>query len=159
MNMKILEIRDAGTFIPVLCIEMASEDESENYLLWRLGYSKRRQLIQLVWVSNGRTEYDPFKWGDRTLFTAHKFIVDAWNDLKSGDVIDVEYILMETDEPKLSERGDVVDSCSECRFYVDAPDYLDVRCYIYPWRALPYSDITTPDWCPLRMMKAPESEE
>jgi hypothetical protein len=104
MNMKMFEILDVMTFIPVLCIEMKSENEQENYLLNRLGFASKKRYIQLVWVSSGRTEYDPFKWGDRTLFNAHLFIRDGWDDLESGDVIDVEYILGETDKIKKSER-------------------------------------------------------
>ena len=104
MEVKVFEIRDIGTFLPVICIRMATDNDREGYLLKRLGYMPDSNLIQLVWTTTGRTEYDPYKWADRTLFTAHKYIAEEWENLKSGVVIDVEYVLKEKDTPKKSER-------------------------------------------------------
>jgi hypothetical protein len=104
MNTKMFEIRDAGTFIPVVCIEMQSGSSQEDYLLRRLGFSHNNVLIQMVWISSGKTQYDYEKWNDRTLLTAHKFIAENWSALESGDVIDVEFILGETSAAKPSER-------------------------------------------------------
>ena len=103
MKVKMLEIRDAGTFIPVLCTAMVSDNPDEDYLLGRVGYGEHR-LILVTWLTCNRSEYAPLNWGGRTLPTAHKYIEDAWGDLESGDVIDVEYILGETEQPKVSER-------------------------------------------------------
>lgn len=38
MEIKCLEIRDAGTFIPVICIRPVPENEAQRYLLRRDGY-------------------------------------------------------------------------------------------------------------------------
>jgi len=46
---------------------------------------------------------DPYFWGDRTFTTAHFYITQEWAQLTSGDVVDVEFILGERTEPKLSE--------------------------------------------------------
>jgi hypothetical protein len=35
---------------------------------------------------------------------AHKYIIEHWYDLKTGDVVDVEFALGESEKPKLSER-------------------------------------------------------
>ena len=40
----------------------------------------------------------------RTMIVAHKFIKEHFDELETGDVIDVEYILGETDTQKMSER-------------------------------------------------------
>jgi hypothetical protein len=104
MDVKMLEVRDKGTFIPVMCVEMKSENQDDRYLLRRLGYSEDNHFIQLVWISREETQYDPFKWNDRTMYTAHKYITQNWHKISCGDVIDVEYILGETDTPKISER-------------------------------------------------------
>jgi hypothetical protein len=103
MKIKMFELRDVGTFIPIMCVEMLSDNKSEKYLLKRLGFGDYR-LIQLVWISANRTEYDPFKWGDRTFHNAHKYIVEYWDELKSGDIIDVQYILGEREIIKRSEK-------------------------------------------------------
>ena len=40
----------------------------------------------------------------RTKPVAHQFIEKNWSTLKDGDVVDVQFILGETAEPKRSER-------------------------------------------------------
>lgn len=51
-----------------------------------------------------KMECDPYAWGDRTWTVAHVFIEANWDNLKDGDVIDVEHILGESTTKKLSER-------------------------------------------------------
>ena len=50
--------------------------------------------------------YDCYDWAKdmRTKGTAHNFIAEHWHELSDGDVIDVQFILGETDKPKASER-------------------------------------------------------
>ena len=43
----------------------------------------------------------------RTRPHAHAYIEQHWHELRDGDVIDIEFILGETAEPKLSERETV----------------------------------------------------
>lgn len=109
METKLFEIRDAGTFVPVLCTQMYSEDEDERYLLGRVGYSfdamdTGRILILMTVLTSNFTKYDPEAWNDRTFTTAHAHIQACWNALVTGDVIDVEYILGEKPFRKISER-------------------------------------------------------
>ncbi|KKK79355.1 hypothetical protein LCGC14_2834310, partial [marine sediment metagenome] len=40
METKFFELRDAGTFIPVLCVQLDSRGEAERYLLARAGYGQ-----------------------------------------------------------------------------------------------------------------------
>ena len=35
---------------------------------------------------------------------AHRFVIDNWATIQSGQVVDVEFILGETKQPKCSER-------------------------------------------------------
>jgi hypothetical protein len=49
---------------------------------------------------------DPYDHGDRTWAVAHNHIIENWNAIKDGDVIDVQFILGETKEKKRSERED-----------------------------------------------------
>lgn len=59
----------------------------------------------MLWrLEGGPAEYDPYAWSNRTMATAHQHIVDFWQRLESGDVVDVQYILGETKEAKKSER-------------------------------------------------------
>lgn len=109
MEIKMLEIRDRATFIPALAIRLGSRTEQERYLLARAGFGRapedhRTYVILMRWNTN-RAEYDPFEWGDRTMRAAHHHLRGYWDSIKSGDVIDVEYIMGATSKPKVSESN------------------------------------------------------
>lgn len=107
MEVKCLEIRDRGTFIPVICIRPVPENSAQLYLLRRDGYrgdDSERCIIMVNAQCHG-VAYDPYDWSDgRTKGNAHNFIVDHWHELSDGDVIDVQFILGEATAPKKSER-------------------------------------------------------
>ncbi len=107
MEVKCLEIRDRMTFIPVICIRPVPTNEAQRYLLRRDGYQGNDQehCIIMIDAQCRGCSYDPFEWGgSRTKGQAHFFIHENWSQLKDGDVIDVQYILGETEAPKKSER-------------------------------------------------------
>ena len=123
MEAKMFEIRDRATFIPILAVRLdptcnssdpisgvCNECSRNRYLLARAGYGitpkQQREYIQLVRVDGGtgKSDCDPYEWGSRTLQVAHEYMLDHWVDLKSGDVLDVEFILGETKAPKQSEE-------------------------------------------------------
>lgn len=108
MEVKCLEIRDAGTFIPVICIRPVPMNDAQRYLLRRDGYSGRRdeRLVIVIKAQCRGCSYDPYNWsGDsRTMPNAHLYIEEHWHELDDGDVIDVEFILGERPTKKQSER-------------------------------------------------------
>lgn len=124
MILKLLEVRDRGTFIPVFafrCRPTCFDElgalahkagelvEAEIFLLGRAGcgYSGQSNIVVL-----GRLDTEchcsPDCWPNaewiRTLPTAHRYIEKNFDKLKTGDVIDVEFILGETQTQKTSER-------------------------------------------------------
>jgi hypothetical protein len=107
---KALEIRDEGTFIPALAVLMnpddAGVDPAAVYLLRRCGYAFNTTANVLLTRldGSGKATNDPYEWGGRTWPVAHNYIIDHWEELSDGDVVDVSFILGETDKPKLSER-------------------------------------------------------
>ena len=105
MRTLALEIRDRGTFVPMVAVKMTSENEAEGYLLRRSGFSDTNPLILLTRMGGGEASYDPYSWGDRTFHVAHKYIQEHFDELNDGDVVDVEYILCETGVCKLSEKS------------------------------------------------------
>ena len=112
MEVKAFELRDAGTFVPVLAIRLNPANEPERYLLGRAGYgtSAERQATYVVMLGANdlAAKYSPLDWGDnRSRQVAHQHITDNWDKLTSGMVVDVQYILGETDKPKASEAYEV----------------------------------------------------
>lgn len=121
MIVKAIEIRDRGTFIPALSIKMVpvsdweanvSErmSDSERYLLRRAGYGFEEPCVVLCRMEcsgvDRNATYDPYSWGGgaRTMPVAHDYIIKHFDELESGTVVDVEFILGETKESKKSER-------------------------------------------------------
>ena len=109
MIVKTLEVRDDGTFLPVLAIKCSPANEAERYLLARSGYGNRpTEQSEYVLMSplggKGTLNYDHLSWGNRrTLVIAHDYIRTHFDELESGAVVDVEFLLHETDTPKISE--------------------------------------------------------
>lgn len=105
MICKLLEVRDRMTFVPVMAVRLEPACEADRHLLARAGYGTRpesqREYILYVKINggSGASSCDPFDWGDRTHATAHRFIAENFDTLASGDVVDVRFILGETDAP------------------------------------------------------------
>ncbi len=115
MKSKILEVRDEGTRIDVLCIEMRSDDPVQAGYFRRHGYPTDGSSIMVMKLHDGRATNDPYEWpglggGQRTMPNAHHWILAHFNELKDGDVVDVEFILSETTSPKVAERFDTMDA-------------------------------------------------
>lgn len=104
-RVKFFEVRDRHTFIPAIAIDCSlTGDASADYLLRRAGYGWPRCIL-LTGLQGGRpAHYDPHDWPNRTMGIAHQFIADHWDALEDSAVIDVEFIMGETDQPKTSER-------------------------------------------------------
>jgi hypothetical protein len=108
MEIKCLEIRDANTFIPVICIRPVAENEEQRYLLRRDGYRADAGEYCVIYINAQcrGVAYDCYDWpaNPRTHRVAHNHIRDHWRELKDGDVVDVQFILGETKQCKTSER-------------------------------------------------------
>jgi hypothetical protein len=111
MLVKLLEVRDRATFLPVMCVVMEpgySSFEAQRYLLRRCGYScdggRRFVMMTPLRADGERCTVHPTDWCGRTRIIAHRYITEHWDELRDGDVVDVEHILGETAEPKKSER-------------------------------------------------------
>lgn len=112
MEVKCLEIRDAATFIPVICIHPVADNEGQLYLLRRDGYGAGpdEPCIIMIDAQCRDCAYDPYGWpgSSRTKKVAHDFIRNNWVDLRDGDVVDVEHIIGESTVKKISERFETV---------------------------------------------------
>jgi len=116
MEVKILEIRDAATFIPAMATRLHVRNTDELFLCRRAGYSQEQltelyhyaPYIILCKLDGVEAQYDPYNWPcGRTMQIAHQWIIEHWDEICSGQVIDVEFILGERSEPKKSESVSV----------------------------------------------------
>lgn len=102
---KFLEIRDRATFVAAVAVSCELSGNSyDDYLLRRSGYGSQRCILLTRLDGVGKAYNDPCDWDERTWQVAHKYIADNWDEIVDSDVIDVEYILGETDKKKASER-------------------------------------------------------
>lgn len=121
MRVKLFEVRDEGTFIPVVAVEMfpsignwwdtmRPQDlyGAQKFLLHRAGYQCERleepAVVLFRASGNGEALCNPADWGNRTMRVAHEYIQANFARLPDCAVIDVQYILHETTEPKVSQR-------------------------------------------------------
>src|SRR5215471_11750814 len=110
-DVKLFEVRDKQTFIPVLAIRLGGGNEQEQWLTRAAGFGKSYTeqssyvlMVALDGASSGKMNSATYDWGDRTLRNAHGFIKENWDSLEGGDVIDVQFNLGETKTHKQSQR-------------------------------------------------------
>lgn len=109
MEIKIFEVRDKGTFIPMAAIRLCCDTSKEAYLLNAAGYgqSPERYVILIGLEPPLYASYSSFdtemKFGSRTRAVIHKHLEKFWESCVSGDVLDVRYILGETQTPCVSQ--------------------------------------------------------
>ncbi len=106
---KVLEVRDSGTFIAVLAIRMAGVNPVQEYYFRRCGYPEDGSSVMLMCLYDGKATNDLYEWaslgmGPRTMPNAHNWILGHYDQLTDGDVVDVQVILGERAEAKVSER-------------------------------------------------------
>jgi hypothetical protein len=116
---KVIEIRDRGTFIPALAIKVTPNTMSAtDYLLERAGWHESSGIYLMALERPWDCQYDPYQWPSitRTMPLAHMALAGEkhpeikpdrakhFDEVEDGEVIDVQYILGETQAPKLSER-------------------------------------------------------
>jgi hypothetical protein len=112
MIAKTFEIRDRATFIPVLAVKLVPGCEADRYLFGRAGFGVmpevQKAFVMVCRLDGGEgfatTDQHGWPGGTRTMKYAHHYIREAFDKLESGAVVDVEFIVCETDSPKRSER-------------------------------------------------------
>lgn len=110
MIVKLFEIRDNATCIPAMAILLIDKNYLERRLMGRVGFvehsSPEPNTIIFMRLTDQEAHADPYSWGDtRTMREAHKYLIENFNKHISGTVIDVRFILGETDAPAESDMG------------------------------------------------------
>ena len=118
IEVKALELRDRGTFIPMLAVKVQVDSDfqsQEDWLLRKSGWGRGQSGYYLFnsaddgshfAVSCGDPEFlhsQSFP-SDRTYTVAFTYVSSHWDEFQSGDVVDVQCILRETEFPVESDR-------------------------------------------------------
>jgi hypothetical protein len=104
MNVKVLEIRDRATCIPIVAYSSAEVESSREAALFRRASSPpESKVIYVQRLNDGRGNHDAYEWNDRTMATTHKYLESHWEEVKNGDIIDIPFILNETIDKMLTD--------------------------------------------------------
>lgn len=108
-TVKIFEVRDKGTCLPVVAIRLTADDPQEAKLAQRCGYGDAEVQPEYVLVAplagGAPLHYDVYARLEptRTLRTAHDYIIRHFAELRPGAVVDVQWILGEIPAPRESD--------------------------------------------------------
>ena len=110
MQTKMIEIRDRGTTIAALALEMRPTDSHEARFMRHCGFPADGSSVILMSLYDQKATNDPYEWaalgkGIRTFQIAHDYILNHWGEIQHGQVIDVEHVLGEKVAPKTAEIG------------------------------------------------------
>ena len=106
---KIFAIHDVMTLVSMMVQRLVPETLQEELILSRAGY---REIDNYFFFSTFRDEmgeftYDVYKLENQRSFgTAARYIKQNWDELESGELIDIEYILGEIDEDQITRFED-----------------------------------------------------
>lgn len=100
MQVKLFEIRDRSTVIPAIAIKLGSRNKAEQNLLASSGFGRfPTNYVLVARLGRGSITYEANDWSNRTMYNAHLHIEKHFDELESGQVIDIEYLLGEKDDP------------------------------------------------------------
>lgn len=109
MEVKVIEVRDRATFKPVIALKVAPENERERYLLARSGYgTESEEQNKYIILMNSRKPFNAdYSFYDvtpgSTMQVIWLYLIDHWDEVEPGQVLDAEYLRGESDNPKQSE--------------------------------------------------------
>jgi hypothetical protein len=98
---------DAATFIPMVATKLAPSNMHEAYLIRAVGWGEQNPIFFYDLETTPRIQARAYNWNNnRTRTVAHEYIEKNFDNLKSGQVIDVEFIMGLSKEPKQSQLND-----------------------------------------------------
>jgi len=104
MEIKQVEIRDRGTFIPALAIRVS---RSDGWLIGTAGFGEEPTVI-LLKLQTGEGHFDAYDWkestGARTMTRAHEHLQFNWDEIPNEGMVDVRRLRGETETDAPSER-------------------------------------------------------
>jgi hypothetical protein len=111
MESKLFELRAASTLQVILAIKISSINDKERLLLAHCGFGncnlETERYILLLCIDGGSDDEpattDCYKHNFSEMVTAHKYIIKYFDEINTGDVIDVDFINGFSSFPKPSD--------------------------------------------------------
>lgn len=75
---------------------MEAADSIEAKFLNRVGFSPAGTGVILMKLSDQKASSDPYEWGGRTMPPVHNWIIENFDAIENGQVIDTRVLLGET---------------------------------------------------------------
>jgi hypothetical protein len=110
VDSKLFELRAPATLIVLMATKLGTTDLSESYLLSRSGFGRcNSDYNKYVFVypidgGKGYAVTDPYEQNITEIRIVHQYIKKHYDELETGQVLDYDYIVGNTDKPKISER-------------------------------------------------------
>ena len=105
---KFLEVRADGFFLPMLAVGFYPVKNDltsrETWIINRAGRSGKHTQVILFNLISGLSSWNPESWTERETTIVHVHLLENWLDVKSGDVIDINYLLKERKTVRISEQ-------------------------------------------------------
>lgn len=105
MEQKLIEIRDDFTCITAIAIKTEPQSSAETAFLNRGGWGPN-SVILIKCNGDCIANHDPFNWGisfGRTMTEAHRYLEEHFDEIPNHYLLDVRYILGESDQPCKSD--------------------------------------------------------
>lgn len=104
MITKMFEVFDRQTHLAIMATKLHSTNIKEKWLLKQEGFwGEPLIMVSVFYGENIISECMDLHWTRaRTIRNAHHYINEHFDELESGDVIDVRFILGEQNEPEKS---------------------------------------------------------
>lgn len=130
MHIKMFEVRDVATMIPIMAIKVNGSTDQDKYLAGRANLLDGDIIVIDIHkefatsISDNHERY-------RTLKVAHNHLDRYFDSLENGSVIDIEFILGEKDVEKRPELEQIkqdqekywlekgIDRCHDCDTHLD----------------------------------------
>ena len=103
MDIKQIEIRDRGTFVPALAVRVSRAD---GWLIGAAGFGDEPTVI-LFKLETGEGHWDAHDWeggGASTMGEAHEYLQFNWHEFRDEGMLDLRRLRGETETDSPSER-------------------------------------------------------
>ena len=88
LETKLLSIRHEDNIRPVMVTRLVSSLTAENEILW----AHPSGAVAMVLLNFHEWCYLPEQWGKGPLQDAHRRIAESWDELRTGDTIDMRLV-------------------------------------------------------------------